>query len=218
MRGFVALLVGVLALAMSVPVLAGAAKKPKPTLTIGASPKTITFARSSVISGQLGGSDSAAKTIRLEENPYPFKGFKQTATTQTDASGFYSFTGQPKLNTKYRVKSSTKPPATSSEVLVSVRIRVSVALSDTTPRAGRLVRFSGSASPEHDGNRVCVQRRSRSGSYRAVACTRLRDAGSARSSYSRRVRIRRDGIFRTFVFGDADHAAGKSRARKVNVH
>ena len=48
--------------------------------------------------------------------------------------------------------------------------------------------------------------------------TRLRDAGDAKSTYSRRVRVFRDGIYRVKVAGDADHINAFSRVRTVTVH
>jgi copper binding plastocyanin/azurin family protein len=90
--------------------------------------------------------------------------------------------------------------------------RVTLAVSDSTPRAGRRIRFSGFVSPARDGAVLQLQRRTRRG-YRTVATTRLRDAGSARSKFSIRLRIRADGRYRARL-----KATGTtSRARRVNV-
>jgi plastocyanin len=96
-------------------------------------------------------------------------------------------------------------------------MNVSLRLSDYTPRRGQRIRFYGSVRPQHDGRLVHVQRRTRTGRYRTVARTRLRDAGTSRSTYSVRLRLYRDGTFRALVRGDGDHATGKSRRRRVNV-
>ena len=45
----------------------------------------------------------------------------------------------------------------------------------------------------------------------------LRDAGTELSRYSRRVRVRRDGVYRVKVAGDADHINGFSRIRRLDV-
>jgi hypothetical protein len=51
-----------------------------------------------------------------------------------------------------------------------------------------------------------------------VRTSTLKDvAGSTCSSFSRRLRIRRDGAFRMRFGGDADHVAGNSRVRRLNV-
>lgn len=101
------------------------------------------------------------------------------------------------------------PPATA----ISVTFRVD----DPRPRRGQRVRFFGSVRPPHDGGIVRLQRRGSNGRYRTVARARLRDAGDARSTYSRRLRVFRDGVYRARVPADADHLAGTSRRRRVNV-
>ena len=80
------------------------------------------------------------------------------------------------------------------------------------------MRFYGSAKPAHAGARVSIQKLTRSGVYVTVARTRLRAATPTRSTYSRRVRIRRSARYRVKVFGDADHESGRSISRRVRVH
>ncbi len=65
---------------------------------------------------------------------------------------------------------------------------------------------------------VRIQRRSPSGRFVTVARTRLRDAGTVRSTYSRRVRVYRDGVYRVRVTGDGDHINGVSRLKTIDVH
>ena len=80
-----------------------------------------------------------------------------------------------------------------------------------------LVQFAGSVFPAHDGRLALIQRRSSTGRFVTVARTALRDAGDARSSYSRRLRISSDAVYRVKLPGDADHINGFSRLRTVNV-
>jgi hypothetical protein len=94
---------------------------------------------------------------------------------------------------------------------------VTLALSDATPRRGQRVRLFGSVRPQKDGGTVEIQKRSKGGVFRTVAKARLRDAGSARSVYSRRLRVLRDAVFRARVAGDAAYATGLSSARTVDV-
>jgi hypothetical protein len=63
---------------------------------------------------------------------------------------------------------------------------------------------------------VSIQRRSSDGRFRTVSRTTLKDATSC-STYSRRVRIRRDGTYRVTT-DDAARARGYSRARFLNAH
>jgi hypothetical protein len=71
--------------------------------------------------------------------------------------------------------------------------------------------------PQHDGRLVEIQKRRRDGSYKTISHARLRDAGDARSRYSRRVRIRRGGVYRVRAPADTDHATGLSRGRRISV-
>jgi hypothetical protein len=192
-------------------------------LSILATPSTVTFSRPVVISGQLTGPGHAGATVTLHRNPHPYTGgFKQTGNpVVADNAGRYRFVVVPLLNTRYRVTASrTTPgaPAISPVVQVKVAIRVSIYRSDSTPRRGTLVRFYGSGKPAHDGARVSIQRRTSTGSYTTVARTFLRSATATRSTYSRRIRIRRSGTYRVKVFGDSDHVTGYSSRRTIRPH
>jgi hypothetical protein len=209
----------VLALLASAPAAQGAPAPTAGPLTISASPNTITFGRATTVSGRL--KKGAVKTpvpVTLQENPAPFTGgFTDVSTTTTDTDGKYSFTDvRPEQNTRYRTRTAV-PDATSAELLVEVRIKVVLRLSDRTPLRGQLVTFSGTASPEHDGRLVYIQRRTRTGNWRTVRRTVLKDAGSEYSKFSKRIRVRRDTTYRAKVFHDSDHADGTSRRKRANV-
>jgi hypothetical protein len=211
------LLLAAMLVATAAPVLA--AKPPKDTrqLTVAASPTTVSFGSSTKLSGRLTGSTVAGQDVKLQSDGFPFDGFKQTATATTDAAGAYTFTVTPALNTTYRATVKSKPAATSPQVLVKVRMKVSLRVSDSSPDAGDLVRFRGSVKPPHDGNVVDIQKRRRDGSYKTIAHARLKDAGDVRSRYSRRVRIRRGGVYRVKATADGDHASGVSRRRRIST-
>jgi hypothetical protein len=218
------------AVAVAGPVGAGTAQKGKDQskLSIESSVNPVTYQRSTVISGRLTGQDHAGQTVELEENPYPFTDnhFDNVAATTTRNDGTYGgpgvagFTRTPLVNTQYRARAKTSPPTESSVLTELVRVRVSLGLSDSTPRRGARVRFSGSVRPEHDGKTARIQRRQRDGDWTTVATTTLADVpGEERSSYNRRVRVRRDGTYRVRVSpGDGDHATGTSRRRRIDVH
>ena len=95
--------------------------------------------------------------------------------------------------------------------------KVTLALSDASPRRGQRIRLFGAVRPQQDGGTVQIQKRAKGGVFRTVAKARLRDAGSARSVYSRRLRVLRDAVFRARVAGDASYATGLSSARAVDV-
>jgi hypothetical protein len=193
-------------------------------VTIAAAPPTVTFGRPTTISGQVTGPDNANVEVTLEENPHPFTGgFKATAVkTTTNATGAYTMAVTPSVNTRYRVTAKTKPPVTSPETTVDVRVRVGFRLSDRTPAVGQRVRFSGIVTPGHDGTVARIQRRFRTG-WRTVARATLVAAtpvnGVARSRYSNRLRINRSGTFRVRVTPtDGDHVRGTSARRRARVH
>ena len=61
------------------------------------------------------------------------------------------------------------------------------------------MRFRGTVRPQHDGTRVAIQRKRADGTWATVRTPLLRDAGSAYSRYSKRIRIRRSGTYRTVI-------------------
>lgn len=209
-----------------VPVASAAKKAPaKPPaggagITLTAKPSIVVYSGVSTLSGRLGGAGAGGVNVRLEQDatrPYgdAYRPAGRVATTANNGS--YSIAVKPLVNVQYRVVAQASPPVTSAPKLVLVRPLVGFKLSDSTPRRGSLVRFSGSVFPAHDGRPALVQKRSPSGRFVTVARTSLRDAGAARSSYSRRVRVRSDGVFRVKVPSDADHVNGFSRMRRIDV-
>jgi hypothetical protein len=200
---------------------AGAAPVPvKGDLTISAADATIVYGRSTQTSGRLKGTNlKAGVPVMLQQKPYPYSVDYETVDTgTTSTNGSYSFSGvSPLENTRYRVV-STVPDATSAEVLVKVRIKVVLRLGDSTPRRGQRVRFHGTASPEHDGRTVYIQRLSFTGRWHTVKKTILKDAGTELSTFSTRIRVRRSGTYRARVFHDANHEDGTSRNKSARVH
>lgn len=191
------------------------------TITMSATSGIIVFSGATTLSGRLSGAKADGVTVRLEHDdsrPYG-DSYKPTGGTAVTASnGKYEFGVKPLLNTQYRVVAQASPPVMSSATLVRVRMLVGLKLSDLTPARGSLVRFSGSVFPAHDGRTAYIQRRSPSGRFITVIRTTLRDAGDAESTYSRRVRVFRDGVYRVKIAGDSDHVNGFSRLRTIAVH
>lgn len=189
-------------------------------LTLAAAPAVIRFGRTSVLSGQLTGPGSGAVRVELQSNPHPFTaGFKNTgATATTDAAGKFSFTVKPDRHTRYQAVAKASPPVTSPAVEVRVRYLVAFKASDYSARRGQRIRFSGYVKPAHDGRVVRLQRRTAKGTFRTIARVTLRKSTIAgRSTYVKRLRVYRTGVYRVRVTGDADHATGTSRTRRVRV-
>ena len=133
-------------------------------------------------------------------------------------NGGYSFVHKPVRNTYYRAVSSLKPPTQSGDLLVKVRMLVGLRVSDSTPRSGQRVRFSGIVRPAHDGRTASIQRRSSTGSWVTIARPTLRAVDAGTSRYVRTLRVRRSATYRVRVIGHADHAMGISRVRTLITH
>jgi plastocyanin len=109
----------------------------------------------------------------------------------------------------------TTPAPGSTET--PVRPDVTFRASQSHPRTGRRIRLFGSVRPALDGQRVQIQRRTRTGSWKTIATTRLRDAGEERSTFGVRLRVFRDSVFRARVPAGAGHETATSRRRRVDV-
>lgn len=204
-----------------------AAKPPKPApgggtnaVSIAAKPNPISFASFVTLSGRVTGKGNAGVSVALQADPYPFadNGFATKGTKLTDNNGNYSIAQAPGLNTRYRVVASASPKVTSTMVTVSVAYRVGLSVSDSTPRRGSRVRFSGSVGPRKDGSIAFIQKRRSDGRFVTVARASLRAGTASRSVYSRRLRVSSSGTYRVRVSGDASHRAGNSRTRTLTVH
>src|SRR5438309_606975 len=138
--------------------------QPNPNLTITASRTSVTFGKSVTIAGTAKGVASGT-SVELQQNPYPYAGFKPAGKTAVvDPTGNYSIPGVvPQVHTQYKVVLKSKPPTESTSVVVRVALRVSFNVSDSTPKRGARVRFSGVAAPAHNGKPVLIQKRSATG-------------------------------------------------------
>jgi hypothetical protein len=185
-----------------------------PALSLTATPNPVRFGRSVTISGTLTEPNNTGRTITLREDPFPFDNLSNVGTVDTDTQGNYSFVRSPTVNTLYQVR---RGGIESETVTVTVKPRLSLRVGDRTPAAGKRVRLSGKVCPEHDGGTLQIQRRKAPKQWRTVAQVTMADAGSC-SSYAHRQRVRRDGAFRTLFAADSDHAAARSRVRRIDVH
>lgn len=192
------------------------AQQPEPkNITIGPNAATVKFGGAVTLSGKLTGGNNSGRNVIVEKDQFPIDTFENAGTTQTNASGDWTFADKPAANTRYRARSGN---AVSKTVDVMVRPAISLKLSDRTPAVGQRVVFSGQLCPEHDGTAVALQRRVGQ-QWRTVRSPVLKDVpGGTCSSYSRGLRLRKDSAWRVHFNGDADHVAGNSRVRRVDVH
>src|SRR4051812_6972447 len=191
-------------------------------ITIAAGPASIAFGHATALTGQLVGPKNADVRLTLQSRPTGVAGaqFADVANGTTDAAGNYSFGVVPLVNTDYQVVAKTKPEVTSPVQRVKVRFLVTLHVGDATPRRGKRVRFSGSVKPAHDGASALIQRRTKTGKFRTVAKALLKPSAKVpgTSVYSRRLRIKRSGVYRVRVLGDGVHATGTTRKHRIRVH
>jgi hypothetical protein len=188
-------------------------------LTIKSSATAVTFGSTVTISGIAKGLTSGT-AVEVQQNPYPYSGFKPTGKTGVvDPAGNYSIAGVlPQAHTQYKVLAKSSPPVESGTVFVRVKLRVSLKVSDATPKRGSLVRFYGTVASAHDGKPVLIQKKTATG-YKTVSRTSLIDNGAATSKYSKKLRVRARGTYRVVVQSvDQDHDNGTSRTRTLKVH
>ena len=203
--------------ALYVATSAGAQKPPKAgSVSLKASADRVVFSQPVTLDGMVKGA-KAGVTVTLERRAAAGTVFTPAATATTTDKGRFSFSVRPRSNSVFRVTAATTPPATSGEVRVDVSPLVGLRVSDRTPHKGQRVRFRGTVRPPHDGRRVAIQRKRADGTWNTVRRPRLRDAGSTFSRYSKRIRIRRSGTYRTVIGAHADHAEGVSRERTLTV-
>ncbi|WP_354700262.1 hypothetical protein DSM112329_00529 [Paraconexibacter sp. AEG42_29] len=216
------------AVAALLPTAALAAKPPKPpkpapatgVATLGVSAPSLTFPGAVTVTGSLSGVARLGNVpVTLEHDdsrPYgdSFKPAGQSVKTNT--TGGYSFAVRPARNTQYRVVVKASPSITSSARLVAVRPFVGLKASIRTPRAGRIVRFSGLVRPARNGAAVLLQRRTPSGRYATIVRSRLRASGSD-SIFAIAARVRRSGTYRVKVPGNVDLINGFSRPVSVRA-
>jgi hypothetical protein len=194
-----------------------------PVITIAASPRTVTYGKSTTIAGTVTGNGSTGAKVSLLQNPFPFTGaFSKTADGTTSSTGAFSFTVTPTVNTRYKLDAKTSPSSSSAEFLVPVRVKVTLRLGDRTPASGQRVRFRGTVTPAHDGTQARIQRKTASG-WKTIRTSTLVAGtpvnGVAVSKYSKRIRIRKTSRYRTVVVPtDGDHVRGKSARKRAVVH
>jgi hypothetical protein len=189
----------------------------RPAVAINASKKAASFNENITLSGQVFGTSVAGITVTLQENPYPFAGWTDVATTTADAGGKYVFVRQLKTNTAWRVVAQTKPAGASSAAFVLQQDTVTLKANTTRPKRGHTVLFTGFATPARFGFPVYIQRLGKRG-WRTVASAKL-SITSIPDTVSYAVRLRRvvNGIYRAWVPAGYDHLSDTSSAKRIKI-
>lgn len=190
-------------------------KPPKPgpqAVTLTASANPLAFSQPLTLKSSVKGAKSGISVV-LQRHVTSSRTFTDTGTATTDAKGDVAFTTRPRETTYYRAVARTAPEQTSAELIVKVAPLVGLKVSDSTPRSGQRVVFSGTVRPPHHGRRVYLQRRIGGGAFVTIAKTTLRAGTSVYSKYSMRSRVRQTATYRVRILGHTDHSMGISRER-----
>jgi hypothetical protein len=177
------------------------------------------------ISGTLvNGAADAGRQVQLYERRSPFPGtWAVLQEGAAGADGSYSFSVVPVRKAYYSVvapATATAGREASPGLLVTVRRKVSIKVSDRTPRKNELVRFSGFISPPYPlgpGAVATLQRRDKSGAFTNVKAALLKAAGDF-TSYRVRIRLKSPGVYRIAVPSSTYYGSGASVAIVVRVH
>ncbi|MEN3280260.1 MAG: hypothetical protein V7607_1400 [Solirubrobacteraceae bacterium] len=177
------------------------------------------------ISGALvNGAADAGRQVQLYERRAPFPGTWAVLQQSTaGADGSYSFSVVPVLKAYYSVvapATATAGREASAGLLVTVRRRVSIKVSDRTPRKNQLVRFSGFISPLYPlgpGAVATLQRRDKTGAFTNLKAALLKAAGNF-TSYRVRMHVKTPGVYRIAVPSSTYYGSGASVAVVVRVH
>jgi hypothetical protein len=217
------LIVVVAALAIGALALPAAADDPVPAVNF--SVRNVLPGAPVAISGTLvNGAADAGRQVQLYERRAPFPGTWAVLQEGTaGADGSYAFSVVPVRKAYYSVvapATATAGREASPGLLVTVRRKVSIKVSDRTPRKNELVRFSGFISPSYPlgpGAVATLQRRDKSGAFTNVKAALLKAAGDF-TSYRVRVRVKRPGVYRIAVPSSTYYGSGASVAIVVRVH
>jgi hypothetical protein len=215
-------LLGAAGLAM-LPIGLAVAASPNGTppgrVTISATPEVVTLGTSAGIGGRVTGNRASAGTQAvLESDTVPFGAFATEATGALNARREFGFTVTPQASTRYRVRIRSAQEIVSPETVVSVRMRVSLRVSDAFPEPGQIVRFYGSVRPPHPGLVLRLQKRNPDRTWRNVARIPVpATASTTTSRYSGEIPITRNGVYRVLAPSHDDHVKAVSAPRLVRT-
>jgi hypothetical protein len=192
------LTVTALAATCAVSVAAAAAKAP---VTLKASPASISFGKTLVLSGKAAGARKGAD-INLFSHPCGFTKAVKTLTTKTRAKGVFKFRLQPAITTAYRVIRYAAPGSVRKSRSVRVVVRPLIKLHSLGSRRFS-VDVSVGAGTFFTGKKILIQRRIRK-RWETVASAKLKQKSSptdvvAVSSATLRVGIKHGTLLRAFL-------------------
>jgi hypothetical protein len=190
-------------------------------LTIAAVPRTVTWPRSTVLSGRLSASSGttvAGQVVKIFAKPAGATRYLEWASTTTGANGSWTTSIAPQANTSYVARFNGGPGVlgrASSSAGVSVAPHALMYLNDWSASRHQTVTFSGSVAPAPAGSVVQLQRRIR-GAWQTVATTR--SASKQTYSFGWKPPSYADYAFRVHFPAQRGFAAATSRTLTLYVN
>jgi hypothetical protein len=179
------------------------------SLSIDVSPDPATEGHQATISGTLSGSGSsnASQKVDLWEKPAGQTAFSDVASTQTNASGAFSFLRTVTTNAQWYVKSGTVVSSTVTESVLA-------ALVLHHAKSGTKLTLSGRIAPSHAGERVALQQLRRG---RWITIARPKLGTGSRFTFKRKLSGRSIERFRIVLGADARNAQSVSSVVAVRA-
>ncbi len=183
------------------------------TITFDASATLVKYRRVVIVDGYLlqGGEPLSGSPVTLRATRDGVT--RDVAEATTDDQGFYTTTLTPRSNASWDASAAG---ASSTQLVILVVPRVTLALTHRKPRGARLTEiFSGSVKPAHTGRKVLVQK-AVGLTWRTVASGRLDRRSRYRVAWTLPYRTAKYKL-RTVLPAHADHAQGASPRATLRV-
>lgn len=188
--------------------------KPQPlAFQFGAGPNPVSYGGTVTLLGQLTGTGSAGRTVKVQAKSFPYTAdwADVSSTLVTAADGkFAASVPNILVNTQFRAVTTSPPIVASAPVIVASMVRVSLRTSRTSVAYRHKLRFSGSVTPPEPGSLYVLQRRSR-GQWRNVKGGVVLPSSSTSSRFAKTLRIYHAGHYRVFVGVNNQNTSGLSR-------
>lgn len=178
------------------------------SLSIDISPNPAIEGKQATISGTLsGGTSDASQTVQLWEKPAGETAFSDVASTQTNASGAFSFMRTVTTNAQWYVKYASVTSSTVTESVLAAAVL-------HPSRAGAKLKLAGTIAPSHAGERVTLQELR---GARWVTIARPKLTANSRFSFTRKMTGHSLERFRIVLAADARNARSVSSVVAVRV-
>ena len=194
---------------------------PAPAQLTLTDPTAITYGGRATLQARLSDEETdtgiAGEPVNLFARRAGASGEVSAGSSTTAGNGTSSFTPAPTATTAYRASfpgSDTYGTASSAQVVVVVRPKISARKSAATIRYGQTITVTGTVAPNHRGQRVQLQRLV-GGAWKSAATATL----TSGSGYTLRAKppVRGRLTYRVYKSADADHAVGASAIQTVRV-